>query len=141
MSETARAASSDVDEQSGSQELNYRVMAGSRCEALVARKQWCIERFRKSHVNRIIGCEIVAKVPDARQKEGVRITAHGEIGKISESRAPTLLIDFACRRISTHNLRNFYVEQMGCVQRLSRAKQPRIHHLCNRRSQKRFEHS
>lgn len=97
--------------------------AGRVSETSVARDQRRVERFGKSHIDDVMGGEIVPQFPDPRQKEIVRIPAQGKIGQVGERRAATLPIDLARRRIPADNLRDFDVEQMGRVQRLSRVEQ------------------
>ncbi len=96
------------------------MMAARRGETFVAREQRSVEGFGKSHVDSIVRGEIVPQIPDPRQKEIVRISVDGKVREIGESRAAAFAIDLAIRRISADHLRDFDIEQMRHVQRLSR---------------------
>ena len=95
-------------------------MASRIGETLVARKQWSVERFGESDVDGIIGREIIPQIPDARQKEVMRVSAEGKVSEVGESRAAAFAIDLALCRIAADDLRNFDIEQMRCMQRLLR---------------------
>ena len=58
------------------------MMASRSGETLVARQQRSVERFGKRDVDGIIGREIVPQIPDARQKDVMRVTLQGKIGEI-----------------------------------------------------------
>jgi|GEM_PF-3637018 len=94
-------------------------MAGRGGKTLIAREQRSVERFRKGHVDRIVSREIVPQIPDPRQKEIVRISAQGKIREVGKSRTAAFAIDLALCRISPDHLRDFDIEQMRHVQRLS----------------------
>src|ERR1700722_4824468 len=103
-----------------SHQLDPCVMTGRSGETSITCEQRSIERFGKGDVGGIIGREIVSQIPDTRQKESVRISMQGKIREVGESRTATFAIDFSLRRISPDHLRDFDVEQMRCVQCLSR---------------------
>jgi hypothetical protein len=50
----------------------------------------------------------------------MRISAQGKIGEVGQSRAATVIIDLAIRRIPADHLRDLDIEQMRRVQRLFR---------------------
>jgi transposase len=103
-----------------SNQLDACMMAGRGGEASITREQRSVERLGEGDVDGVVSREIVPQIPDARQKEIMRISVHGKIREIGESRAATFTIDLAVRRISPNHLRDFDVEQMRSMQRLSR---------------------
>ncbi len=117
------------------------MMSGCRGESPVAREQRRVERFREGDVDGVVGSEIVPQIPDTRQKEIVRIPAQRKVGQVGESRATTLAIDLASRRIPADDLRYFNIEQMGRMQRLSRIEQPPFHSYRCRRAEECLEQS
>ena len=95
------------------------MVPGRGGEALVARQQRRVERFGKGDVDGIIGGEIVSQIPDPRQKEIMRVSAERKVGEVGESRATAFAVDLALCRIAADDLRNFDIEQMRRMQRLS----------------------
>ncbi len=94
-------------------------MVASRSgKTLVARKQRCVERFGKGDIDGIVGREIVPQIPDALQKEIVRVSAEGKVSEVGKSRAAAFVVDLALCRIPADDLRNFDIEQMRRMQRL-----------------------
>lgn len=110
-----------------SDQFDSRMMASRGGETLVTRQQRCVERFGKGDVDGIIGCEIVSQIPDTRQKEIMRVSAEGKVSEVGESRAAAFAVDLALCRVSADDLRNFDIEQMRRMQRLSRFEQPFFH--------------
>ena len=108
-------------------------------EPLVARKQWCVERFGKGDINGVVGREIVPQIPDTRQQEIMRVSAEGKVSEVGKSRAAALVVDLALCRVPADDLRDFDIEQMRRMQRLSRFEQPFFHHPCRRCTKERFE--
>ena len=96
------------------------MMTGRSGETSITCEQRSIERFGKGDVGGIIGREIVPQIPDTWQKEIVRISMQGKIREVDESSTAAVAVDFSIRRISPDHLRDFDVEQMRCVQCLSR---------------------
>ena len=103
-----------------SHQFNSRVMAGRGGKAPVTCQQRRLKRFREGDIDSIVGRQIMAQVPDARQKKAVRIPAQRKVAQIGERRAATLRINVAGRFIPAHDLRHFDIEQMRRVQRLPR---------------------
>ncbi len=117
------------------------MMAGRGGEASVAREQRSVERFGKGYVDGVIGRQVVSQIPDARQKEIMRVSVQRKIREIGESGAAAFAIDLAIRRVTLDHLCDLDIEQMRGVQRLARIEQPSFHHLCRRRAEERFEQS
>jgi hypothetical protein len=103
-----------------SNELDTRMMAGCGGEAPVPCEHRDVERFRQSDIDGVIGREMVPQIPDPWQQKMVRIPVQGKVGKIGKSCPTTLPVDLAGRCIPPDDLRNFNIEQVGSVQRLSR---------------------
>jgi hypothetical protein len=99
-----------------SDQVDACVMAGRSSETFVAGQQRRVERFGKGDVHGVIGREIAPQIPDALQEEVMWISVQGKIGKISESHAAALGVDFPASGVAANHLRNFDVEQMGRVQ-------------------------
>ena len=95
-------------------------MASRSGETLVARKQRSVERFGKGDVDGIIGREIVPQIPYTRQKEIMGVSAEGKVSEVGKSRAAAFAVDLALCRIPADDLRDFDIEQMRGMQRLSR---------------------
>jgi hypothetical protein len=57
-------------------------VARSRSKAGIASEQGSPKRFGKSYVRRIVGCQIVAKLPNARQKYEIRIARYSHIQQV-----------------------------------------------------------
>jgi len=110
----------DLTITSRSYQFDQCVMAGCSGQMLITREQRSVERFRKGHIDGIVSREIIPQIPDPRQKEIVRISAQGKVREVGESRAAAFAIDLSVRRISSDHLRDFDIEQMRHVQRLSR---------------------
>lgn len=96
------------------------MMARRSGETLVARKQRSVQRFGKGYVDGIIGRKIVPQIPNARQKEIMRVSAEGKVGEIGKSRAAAFVVDLALYRIAADHLRDFDIDQMRRMQRLLR---------------------
>ena len=94
-------------------------MAGCSSQTLITCEQRSVKRFREGHIDGIVSREIVPQIPDPRQKEIVRISTQGKVREVGQSCAAAFAIDFAVRRISPDHLRDFDIEQMRHVQRLS----------------------
>jgi hypothetical protein len=96
------------------------MMASRGAETLIARNQRGVERFGKGDIDGIVGREIVPQIPNTRQKEIMRVSVEGKISEVGESRATAFAVDLALGRVPADDLRNFDVEQMRRMQRLSR---------------------
>ncbi len=94
-------------------------MAGRCGETLVAGKQDSVKRLGKSHISGIIGGQIVAQIPDARQQKIVRKALQRKRGEVREGGATALFIEVAVRGISPDHLRNLHIDQMRRVQCLT----------------------
>jgi hypothetical protein len=121
-------------------ELNLGVVAGRGGEPAVAREQRRAKRLGKSNVNSVVGRQIVAQFPYARQKEIVWIPKDRKVGEVGERLAATFRLEFASCRVPANDLRDFDIDQMGRVQGLSRVEQPPFDCRGRRRAKQRFEH-
>jgi hypothetical protein len=95
------------------------MMARGSSETPIACEQHSIERFGKGDVDSVVRREIVPQIPNARQKETMRISLQRKIREIGDGSAAAFAIDLAIRRIPTDDLRDFHVEQMRCVECLA----------------------
>jgi hypothetical protein len=90
--------------------LDPRMMAGRSGKTSVAGNQRSVKHFGEGNVHGVVGREIVPQIPDARQKEVMRISAQRKVSEVSESHATALDVDLAVRGIAANHLRNFDVE-------------------------------
>lgn len=95
-----------------SHHLNTRPMTRRSRETSVASEQRSIERFGEGDVDGIVGREILPQIPNARQKELMRISVQGKIGEVGESHASAFAVDLAARGITSEHLRDFNIEQI-----------------------------
>ena len=105
----------------------------------VACQQRCVERLGKRDVGSIIGRQIVPQIPDAGQKEIVRIALQGKVCQIGEGQTAALRPDFAVRSVASDDLGNFDIEQMRRVKRLTRGEQPILHGFRRRCAEQGFK--
>jgi len=116
-------------------------MAGRSGKPAVAREQWSVKCLRKCDVDCIISREIMAQIPDARQKKIVRMPLKGKSGQHLKSGAAMLAANLSSGCISTQDLRHFGVDQMRRVQPLLRIKQLPFDSRRSWRAQQHFEQS
>ncbi len=114
-------------------------MAGGCSQAPVACQQRRVEDLGKRDVGGIIGRQIVPQIPDAGQKEIVRIAPERKVRQIGESQTAALGSDFAVRGVAPDDLRNFDVEQMRRVKGLANGEQAILHGLRRRRAEQGFK--
>jgi len=121
-------------------QFDPRVMAGGRGEAPVARQERCVKRLGQRDIGGIIGRQIVAQVPDARQKEIMRISPQSQIGQVAEGETAPCTVDIALRGVAPDHLGYFDIEQMRRVERLPGSEQPILHGACSSGAQEGLKH-
>src|SRR5919106_2394378 len=99
-------------------------VSGSPRQRGVPRNQRRIERFRKSKVSRVVGCQVAPERPDSKEENVVWITVQRQIGEIFECLLAPLRVHFAGEGIAPQDLRNLKIEHMRGVQCIFAAEQP-----------------
>ena len=95
-------------------------VSGSPRQRGVPRNQRRIERFRKSKVSRVVGCQVAPERPDSKEENVVWITVQRQIGEIFECLLAPLRVHFAGEGIAPQDLRNLKIEHMRGVCRCDR---------------------
>jgi hypothetical protein len=101
-------------------QFNLRAMAGGCGQTPVARQQGYVEHLGERDIGGIIGRQIVPQIPNARQKEIVRIPPQRKVRQIGEGHAAARAIDFAICGIPSNYLCDFDIKQMRRVECLMR---------------------
>jgi hypothetical protein len=114
-------------------------MAAGRGQTSVASQQWHVERLGECDIGGIIGRQVVPQIPNARQKEIVRVSPQGKVCQVGESHAAALAIDFAFCGVAPNHLCDFHIKQMRRMERLPRDEQPVFNGFRRRRAEKGFE--
>ena len=111
-------------------------MAGGCGQTSVARQQWRFECFGERDIGGVIGCEIVPQLPNAGQKQIVRVPSQGKIRQVGKSHTAAISVDLTICGVATDHLRDFHVEQMRRMERSTRGEQPIFHDFCRRCAEK-----
>lgn len=69
----------------------------------------------------------------------MRISPQGKVCQVGEGQTTSHTIDFAIRGVTPDHLRDFDIEQMRRVERLTRSEQPIFHGFCPRCAEKGFK--
>jgi len=110
-----------------SNDLDVCMMTGRRRKFSIAGEHWRIERLCESHVNGIIGRQIIAKFPYATEERKVRIPSQGEFGQIDKRIFSARRSDDSLRHLPSQHLRHFHVEQVRRMQLLRFRKNACLH--------------
>ena len=121
-----------------SHHLDSRRVSGCVSGTLVARDKRRVEHFCQSHVDSIVGAEIVPQLPNAWQEEFVRMPPQREVGEVDQSLAPKLRSNLASRCKTAHDLRDLRIHQVRCMQHLPCSQQPRLNDVRSRSAQQHF---
>jgi hypothetical protein len=101
--------------ESKSDELDSRAIPTSGGERRITGQQGCPKCFGERDVSDVISGDIVTKFPDPRQKKIMRVTGQRKIDKILKRLKPSSGIKLTGSRVSAKNLRDFDIEEVGCV--------------------------
>jgi hypothetical protein len=101
-------------------QFDVGAMTGGCGQTPVARQQGYVEHLGQRDIGGIIGRQIVPQIPNARQKEIVRIPPQRKVSQIGEGHATAGAIDFAICGIPSHYLCDFHIKQMRSVECLMR---------------------
>jgi hypothetical protein len=94
--------------------------SGCGGEPSVTCEQRCVKRFRESHIDGVIGREVVPQIPDTCQKKIVRIPSNWKIREIGESLVAPLCVDLTGGCIAAQHLGHFDIDEVRRVQCLLR---------------------
>jgi hypothetical protein len=122
-----------------SEQLYSRMLAGGCGKAPVARQERCVKRLGQCDIGGVIGREVAPQIPDARQKEIMRIPPQCEVGEVRQSQAAAFNTDISIRGVAPDDLRDLDIEQMRRVERLTRSEEPILHRFRRRRAEKGLE--
>ena len=103
-----------------SEQYDLCAVPWSRCQTIIAGKQRGIKGFCKCYVDGVISCEIAAQLPNPREQKGVAVTIYGQIREISNHLVSSRIVNFPGQTVSTNDLGNFHIQQMGCMPALVR---------------------
>ena len=110
--------------QSLANEFDAGTVSGSPGEGGVPCNEWRIERFGKSDVSRIVGCQVAPERPDSKEENVVRVTIQGQISEVAECLLAPLGVHFAGEGVAPQDLSNLEIEQMRGVQCFVATEQP-----------------
>jgi hypothetical protein len=97
-------------------------VTGGSGESGIARDERRAERLRQRDVDGVVGREVVAKLPDARQQPIVRMALQGQIEEVHQQLIPPIRTNVPTRCMPADDLRNLGVKQMGDMHRKPGAK-------------------
>lgn len=89
---------------------------GRRRQPSVERNERYIQDRGQSNESGIVRSQIVAEPPDKGQENMMVVSFHIEFAQDPDSSCPYRRGDLLSRRVTSHNLSNFNVEQGGGVQ-------------------------
>ena len=94
-------------------------MSGGPGQAAVAGQQGRVERLGQRHIGGVIGGQIVAQFPYARQQPALWISPERHNRKNSQSPSSILPIDLTAIHLAPKDLGDLYVQQVRRMERLT----------------------